>query len=54
MANIDAAISESFELARRLYISEKTTDHHVSAILGKLGMGSRREVVRRAAEFGLD
>lgn len=42
------------ELAQRLYISEKTADHHVSAILGKLGLSSRREVVRRAAEFGLD
>jgi DNA-binding CsgD family transcriptional regulator len=42
------------ELAHRLYISEKTADHHVSAILGKLGLSSRREVVRRAAEFGLD
>lgn len=42
------------ELAQRLYISEKTADHHVSAVLGKLGLVSRREVVRRAAEFGLD
>ncbi len=42
------------ELGQRLYISEKTADHHVSAVLGKLGLSSRREVVRRAAEFGLD
>lgn len=42
------------ELAQRLYISEKTADHHVSAILGKLGLSSRREVSRRSAEFGLD
>ncbi|MGE3074518.1 MAG: AAA family ATPase [Dehalococcoidia bacterium] len=42
------------ELAQRLYISEKTADHHVSAVLGKLGLASRREVQRRSAEFGLD
>jgi DNA-binding CsgD family transcriptional regulator/tetratricopeptide (TPR) repeat protein len=32
------------DIAGRLVISEKTVDHHVSAILGKLGVGSRSEV----------
>ncbi|SFR92269.1 regulatory protein, luxR family [Microbacterium sp. cf046] len=41
------------ELAERLYISPKTADHHVSAVLGKLGMSSRRDVVRSARELGL-
>ncbi|MDR6612548.1 LuxR C-terminal-related transcriptional regulator [Leifsonia sp. 1010] len=41
------------ELAERLYISPKTADHHVSAVLGKLGVSSRREVVRAAGELGL-
>ncbi|SDH21851.1 Predicted ATPase [Leifsonia sp. 98AMF] len=41
------------ELAERLYISPKTADHHVSAVLGKLGVSNRREVVRAAAELGL-
>lgn len=41
------------ELAERLYISPKTADHHVSAVLGKLGLRSRREVVRSARELGL-
>lgn len=42
------------ELATSLYISPKTADHHVSAILAKLGLSSRREIARRAAEFGID
>ncbi|HEV2922320.1 MAG TPA: helix-turn-helix transcriptional regulator [Actinomycetota bacterium] len=38
------------DLAVRLHISEKTVDHHVSAILAKLGVRSRREAARVAAE----
>ncbi|WP_238556684.1 ATP-binding protein [Gordonia terrae] len=41
------------EIARRLYISSKTADHHVSAVLSKLGMTSRREILARGVELGL-
>jgi DNA-binding NarL/FixJ family response regulator len=41
------------ELASRLFISAKTVDHHVSAILSKLGVGSRRNAVSRARELGI-
>ena len=41
------------ELAERLFLSVKTVDHHVSAILGKLGVGSRRDAVRAARELQL-
>ncbi|HKD54390.1 MAG TPA: AAA family ATPase [Steroidobacteraceae bacterium] len=38
------------QLARRLHRSPKTIDHHVGALLGKLGVRSRTEAV--AAAFG--
>jgi DNA-binding CsgD family transcriptional regulator len=41
------------ELAGRLFISPKTADHHVSAILTKLGVGSRREAAEVARRLGL-
>jgi DNA-binding NarL/FixJ family response regulator len=41
------------EIAGRLYISPKTADHHVSAVLSKLGMPHRRAVVVQASELGL-
>ena len=34
------------DIAARLHISPKTVDHHVSAILAKLGVGSRQEAAR--------
>jgi DNA-binding CsgD family transcriptional regulator len=37
------------DIAARLVISQKTVDHHVSAILAKLGVGTRAEAVRAGA-----
>jgi DNA-binding CsgD family transcriptional regulator len=37
------------EVAQRLFISEKTVGHHVSAVLAKLGVDSRRAAARLAA-----
>jgi DNA-binding CsgD family transcriptional regulator len=41
------------EIAAQLYISLKTTEVHVSAILAKLGVPNRRAVVTQADELGL-
>lgn len=41
------------QIAQRLVVSEKTVDHHVSAILRKLDVGTRGEAAARAARLGL-
>jgi DNA-binding CsgD family transcriptional regulator/tetratricopeptide (TPR) repeat protein len=42
------------EIATQLSLSEKTVDHHVSAILRKLGVETRGQAVAEAARLGID
>jgi DNA-binding NarL/FixJ family response regulator len=41
-------------IARRLYLSTKTVGHHASAILAKLGIGSRRDAAEAARKLGIE
>lgn len=42
------------EIAGRLFVSEKTVDHHVSAILRKLGVKTRVQASAEAARLGIE
>ena len=40
------------DIARKLFLTTKTVDHHVSSILRKLGVDSRGQAVAKAAQLG--
>ena len=51
-----ALVSEGLadrEISERLFISERTVQHHVSAVLAKIGVSSRTAAAREATRIGL-
>ena len=48
-----AAGYRNAQIAEQLFLSRRTVDHYISALLRKLGAGSRVEAVAAARQLGL-
>jgi len=53
VARLAVAGSTAREIGERLFIGERTVEGHLARIYAKLGVGSKLQLVARAAEFGL-
>ena len=45
MASLASEGLTNRQIARQLFVSAKTVDHHLSSIYAKLGMSSRRDLM---------
>ena len=52
LALLDEGLS-NLEIADRLFVSPRTVEHHVSAVLSKLDVSTREEAVSQARDEGL-
>ncbi len=53
VAGLAASGRTAGEIAKQLYLSERTVEGHLAKIYAKLGIDSKLELIRRAGEFGL-
>jgi DNA-binding NarL/FixJ family response regulator len=53
IARMVAAHLTNQEIAERLYLSPRTVDHHVSAILNRLDVTNRRHAAQRCRDLGI-
>jgi pimeloyl-ACP methyl ester carboxylesterase/DNA-binding CsgD family transcriptional regulator len=53
VAQLAARGETAAEIAARLVLSERTIESHLASVYAKLGVRSKTELARRAAEFGL-
>jgi pimeloyl-ACP methyl ester carboxylesterase len=53
VAHLAAAGATASEIATRLFVSERTVETHLANVYSKLGVRSKSELIRRAAEIGV-
>ena len=53
MARLAATGMSAKEIARSLFVGERTVESHLASIYAKLGVDSKLQLVRRATELGL-
>ena len=53
VALLTARGATATEIANYLSVSKRTVESHLVSVYGKLGVGSKNELIRRAAEFGI-
>ena len=53
MLGLLAAGATNADIARQLFLTPKTVEHHVGAVLAKLGVAGRSEAAARARALGL-
>jgi DNA-binding CsgD family transcriptional regulator len=53
VARLAATGMSAKEIAGTLFVGERTVESHLASVYAKLGVGSKLQLVRRAADLGL-